>query len=129
MIHYKSGKKTLIYYLMKKKYATTRTAFAFTSYNAWKITESKQSLIGKVLQSATKSKGQRRHFRPITTDGELQSNTQDRRQARENGFLPQQQQQFIYKFRLHKGLVPQIATKLVEAGQDEHENIMEQKLQ
>ena len=36
-----------------------------------------------------------------------------------------QQQQFIYKFRLHKGLVPQIATKLVEAGQDEHENIME----
>ena len=37
----------------------------------------------------------------------------------------QQQQQFIYKFRLYKGLVPQIATKLVEAGQDEPENIME----
>ena len=30
---------------------------------------------------------------------------------------------------LHKGLVPQIATKLVEAGKDEHENIMEKKLQ
>ena len=30
----------------------------------------------------------------------------------------QQQQQFIYRFRLYKGLVPQIATKLVEAGQD-----------
>ena len=29
----------------------------------------------------------------------------------------QQQQQFIYRFRLYKGLVPQIATKLVEAGQ------------
>ena len=35
---------------------------------------------------------------------------------------------FIYRFRLYKGLVPQIATKLVEAGQDEHENIMEKKL-
>lgn len=32
---------------------------------------------------------------------------------------------FIYKFRWHNGLVPQIATKLVEAGQDEHENTME----
>ena len=32
------------------------------------------------------------------------------------------------KFRLHKGLVPQIATKLVEAGQDEHENIMGKKI-
>ena len=32
---------------------------------------------------------------------------------------------FIYKFRWYKGLVPQIATKLLEAGQDEHENIME----
>ena len=31
----------------------------------------------------------------------------------------------FYKFGLHKGLAPQIATKLVEAGQDEHENIME----
>ena len=34
----------------------------------------------------------------------------------------------FYKFRLHKGLVPQIATKLVETGQDEHENIMEKKV-
>ena len=30
----------------------------------------------------------------------------------------QQQQQFIYRLRLYKELVPQIATKLVEAGQD-----------
>ena len=30
----------------------------------------------------------------------------------------QQQQQFIYRFRLYKGLVLQIASKLVEAGQD-----------
>ena len=34
----------------------------------------------------------------------------------------------FYKFGLHEGLVPQIATKLVEAGQDEHENIKEKKL-
>ena len=33
----------------------------------------------------------------------------------------------LYKFRLHKWLAPQIATKLVEAGQDEHENIMEKR--
>ena len=31
---------------------------------------------------------------------------------------------YFYKFSLHKGLVPQIGTKLVEAGQDEHENII-----
>ena len=30
----------------------------------------------------------------------------------------QQQQQFINRFRLYKGLVPQIATKLVKAWQD-----------
>ena len=34
---------------------------------------------------------------------------------------------FFYRFRLYKGLVPQIATKLVEVGQDEHENIMGKK--
>ena len=39
-----------------------------------------------------------------------------------------QQKQFIYKFRLHKGLVPQIATKLVEAGQEEHQNVMKKKI-
>ena len=38
----------------------------------------------------------------------------------------QQQQQFIYKF-WYKLLVLQIATKLVEGWQDEHENIMEKK--
>ena len=31
---------------------------------------------------------------------------------------------YFYKFSLHKGLVRQIGTKLVEAGQDEHENII-----
>ena len=33
------------------------------------------------------------------------------------------------KLGSHKGLVPLIATKLVEAGQAEHENIMGKKLQ
>ena len=44
----------------------------------------------------------------------------------------QQQQQFIYRFRLYKGLVQQIATKLVEAGQDKKKlqqitNILEKR--
>ena len=39
----------------------------------------------------------------------------------------QQQQQFMFTNPEKKLLVPQIATKLVEARQDEYENIMENK--